>query len=200
MATAKFEVIAAAGSDPAQLLIRADNSGSLAAMVATSIRLSNVVGGTIVEALRIENGKSKFFGDVEVMAGLLSDLGTEVEGIGTTTLRIRAANVRTHEPDRALVGRLRGSVLLLGPLLARTGRVHIPAPGGDFPARRTIATHLDALQAMGARVSSGPDHFLEAPDGAWVPLAKPVDGAPAGLRRISGCWLVATGGSAFVSN
>jgi UDP-N-acetylglucosamine 1-carboxyvinyltransferase len=104
-------------------------------------------------------------GDVEVMARLLLDLGVGVEGIGTTTLRIRAKRVRTHAPDRGLVGRLRGSVLLLGPLLARTGRAHIAPPGGDFPARRTISTHLGALQAMGARIVSGDDHFLEAPDG-----------------------------------
>ncbi len=104
-------------------------------------------------------------GDVEVMARLLLDLGVEVEGIGTTTLRIRAKQVKTHAPDRSLVGRLRGSVLLLGPLLARTGRARIAPPGGDFPARRTISTHLAALQAMGARIVSGDDHFLEAPDG-----------------------------------
>src|SRR5580765_1509970 len=104
-------------------------------------------------------------GDVEVMARLLLDLGVEVDGIGTTTLKIRATQVKTHAPDRALVGRLRGSVLLLGPLLARTGKAHIAPPGGDFPARRTISTHLGALQAMGARIVSGDDHFLEAPDG-----------------------------------
>ena len=56
-------------------------------------------------------------GDVEVMARLLHDVGAEVDGIGRTTLRIRAPKVTTHTPDRALVGRLRGSVLLLGPLL-----------------------------------------------------------------------------------
>jgi UDP-N-acetylglucosamine 1-carboxyvinyltransferase len=104
-------------------------------------------------------------GDVEVMARLLLNLGVEVEGIGTTTLRIRAKQVKTYEPDRSLVGRLRGSVLLLGPLLARTGRAHIAPPGGDFPARRSIATHLAALQAMGAGIVSGDDHFLETPDG-----------------------------------
>jgi UDP-N-acetylglucosamine 1-carboxyvinyltransferase len=104
-------------------------------------------------------------GDVEVMARLLIDLGADVQGIGTTTLRIRTPKVRTHQPDRALVGRLRGSVLLLGPLLARMGRAHIAPPGGDFPARRTISTHLETLYAMGAREGVGPDHVLEAPDG-----------------------------------
>ena len=104
-------------------------------------------------------------GDVEVMARLLLDVGAEVDGIGSTTLRIRAANVRTHSHDRALVGRLRGSVLLLGPLLARLGRAHIAPPGGDFPARRSISTHLDALLAMGARDAGGSDHMLEAAEG-----------------------------------
>ena len=104
-------------------------------------------------------------GDVEVMAQLLVDLGAEVDGIGSTTLRVRAARVHSHAPDRALVGRLRGSVLLLGPLLARVGRAHLAQPGGDFPARRSISTHLDALAAMGAVQGVGEDHMLEAPDG-----------------------------------
>lgn len=103
--------------------------------------------------------------DVEVMARLLLDLGAEVEGIGSTTLRIRCAEVTKDEPDSALVGRLRGSVLLLGPLLARRGRAIVAPPGGDFPARRSIKTHLEALTAMGARVMPGSGHRLEAADG-----------------------------------
>jgi UDP-N-acetylglucosamine 1-carboxyvinyltransferase len=103
--------------------------------------------------------------DVEVMCRLLLDLGAEVDGIGTTTLRIRCAEVSKDEPDRGLVGRLRGSVLLMGPLLARRGRALVAPPGGDFPTRRTIRTHLEALSHMGVRVSEGPGHALEAPDG-----------------------------------
>src|SRR5216684_3526518 len=60
--------------------------------------------------------------DVEVMARLVLDLGGQVEGIGSTTLRVRCPQILKDEPDAALVGRLRGSVLLLGPLLARRGR------------------------------------------------------------------------------
>src|SRR3990170_6191755 len=104
-------------------------------------------------------------GDVEVMARLLLDLGAEVDGIGSNTLRVRAPRLHSHAPDRTLVGRLRGSVLLLGPLLARVGRAHLAPPGGDFPARRSISTHLEALLAMGARQGSGSDHLLEASDG-----------------------------------
>lgn len=103
--------------------------------------------------------------DVEVMARLLLDLGAEVEGIGSPTLTIRCREVTKDEPDSALVGRLRGSVLLLGPLLARRGRAIVAPPGGDFPARRTITTHLEALKAMGARAVPGSGHRLEVPDG-----------------------------------
>jgi UDP-N-acetylglucosamine 1-carboxyvinyltransferase len=103
--------------------------------------------------------------DVEVMARLLVDLGAEVDGIGTDTVRVRCTRLSKDEPDATLVGRLRGSVLLLGPLLARRGRATLAPPGGDFPARRTISTHLDALVAMGARISEGPEHRLEVPDG-----------------------------------
>ena len=103
--------------------------------------------------------------DVEVMARLILDLGGEVEGIGSTTLRVRCPEIVKDEPDPALVGRLRGSVLLLGPLLARRGRAQLAPPGGDFPARRTINTHLEALASMGVRKSDGPGHTLEAPDG-----------------------------------
>jgi len=104
-------------------------------------------------------------GDVEVMARLLQDLGATVDGLGTTTLRVRCREVRTDAPDPGLVGRLRGSVLLLGPLLARRGAARIAPPGGDFPTRRTIATHIDALASMGARELPGAGHVLEAPDG-----------------------------------
>ncbi|MGE5813060.1 MAG: UDP-N-acetylglucosamine 1-carboxyvinyltransferase [Acidobacteriota bacterium] len=88
--------------------------------------------------------------DVEVLASLLTGLGARVDGIGTSTLTVQCDRVTSDEPDPALVGKLRGSVLLLGPLLARRGSARFAQPGGDFPARRTIATHLKALLALGA--------------------------------------------------
>src|SRR4029077_113391 len=103
--------------------------------------------------------------DVEVMARLILALGGQVEGIGSTTLRLRCPEITKDEPDGALVGRLRGSVLLLGPLLARRGRAHLAPPGGDSPARPTINPHLEALESMGVRKVEGPGHILEAPGG-----------------------------------
>jgi UDP-N-acetylglucosamine 1-carboxyvinyltransferase len=107
--------------------------------------------------------------DVEVLLNLLIGLGATVDGIGTSTLRVRCAKVSSDQPDPALVGRLRGSVLLLGPLLARCGSARLAQPGGDFPARRTISTHLQALAAMGAGPQDPnnpePGHWLQAPKG-----------------------------------
>jgi UDP-N-acetylglucosamine 1-carboxyvinyltransferase len=104
--------------------------------------------------------------DVTVMLELLRSLGAEVEGEGTPTLRVTCRNIRSSEPTPALVGRLRGSVLLLGSLIGRTGTAKLASPGGDFPARRTITTHLRALGAMGVTVREGGlGHVLEAADG-----------------------------------
>ena len=103
--------------------------------------------------------------DVEVLVELIRGLGATVEGVGTTTLKVRCGSITTDRPDPILVGKLRGSVLLLGPLLARRGSARLAQPGGDFPARRTISTHLQALDAMGAVALDEPGHALEAPNG-----------------------------------
>jgi UDP-N-acetylglucosamine 1-carboxyvinyltransferase len=104
--------------------------------------------------------------DVDVLLDILESLGATVEGRGTGTLRIQCAEVKSERPDPTLVGRLRGSVLLLGPLLARRGAARLAPPGGDFPTRRTILTHLEALVALGARTLDEPGtHALDAPAG-----------------------------------
>ena len=103
--------------------------------------------------------------DVEAMGHLLEGLGAEVSGIGTSTLRIRCRELRTVDPDPPLVARLRGSVLLLAPLLARAGRAALGEPGGDFPGRRSVATHHRALAALGAVAETPGGRALVAPGG-----------------------------------
>lgn len=103
--------------------------------------------------------------DVEVLVKLLTGLGASIEGLGTPTLRIRCGELRGDRPQPELVGKLRGSVLLLGPLLVRQRSAHLAQPGGDFPARRTITTHLQALIHLGARQIDEPGTVLQAPDG-----------------------------------
>ncbi len=103
--------------------------------------------------------------DVDVLADLIQGLGATITGRGTSTLTVTCARVTSDCPDQALVGKLRGSVLLLGPLLARTGSARLAQPGGDFPTRRTITTHLQALSAMGAHQREEAGYSLEAPKG-----------------------------------
>ena len=103
--------------------------------------------------------------DVDVLVELLIGLGASVSGAGTGTLRIQCRTMTSGRPDPVLVGKLRGSVLLLGPLLARFGSARLAPPGGDFPTRRTIATHLQALIELGAVPVDEPGHALDAPDG-----------------------------------
>jgi UDP-N-acetylglucosamine 1-carboxyvinyltransferase len=104
--------------------------------------------------------------DVAVMLALLRSLGARVEGEGTSTVRVTCEHITSAEPDPTLVGKLRGSVLLLGALVGRMQRAVLAPPGGDFPARRSITTHLRALTAMGARLVDTPaGHAIEAPDG-----------------------------------
>jgi UDP-N-acetylglucosamine 1-carboxyvinyltransferase len=103
--------------------------------------------------------------DVEVLLDIVQALGARVEGRQTGTLRIECGQIASDRPDPVLVGRLRGSVLLLGPLLARRGSARLAPPGGDFPARRTISTHLDALSALGALPLDEPGHAMHAPEG-----------------------------------
>src|SRR5262245_54172745 len=104
--------------------------------------------------------------DVDVLLDIIESLGARVEGRGSGTLRIQCPEVNSERPDATLVGRLRGSVLLLGPLLARRGAARLAPPGGDFPARRPIATHLDALVALGGVPIEEPGgHAMDAPNG-----------------------------------
>jgi UDP-N-acetylglucosamine 1-carboxyvinyltransferase len=90
--------------------------------------------------------------DVHVMLALLDDVGVSVTEGGPNTLVVRSRDVRTTELDPELCKRLRASVLLSGPLLARCGRVTLPLPGGDFIGRRRVDTHLLAFRALGADV------------------------------------------------
>ena len=103
--------------------------------------------------------------DVDVLVQLMTGLGATVQGAGTGTLRIRCQTITGDRPDPVLVGKLRGSVLLLGPLLARRGAARLSQPGGDFPTRRTISTHVQALVELGAVLLDEPGHALEAPRG-----------------------------------
>jgi UDP-N-acetylglucosamine 1-carboxyvinyltransferase len=93
-------------------------------------------------------------GDVATMGDLLSDVGVSIDKLDSHTWRVHARDIRTSELNPQLFGRIRGSITLAGPMLARTGVVHLPPPGGDVIGRRRVDTHFLALSALGAEVDT----------------------------------------------
>jgi len=103
--------------------------------------------------------------DVETMLALLVDLGASAEWIGPNLVRVDARQVRPKPLDPTLCTRIRASILLAGPLLARFGTVTLPPPGGDVIGRRRVDTHFLALEQLGASVTVGGRYELEAKKG-----------------------------------
>jgi UDP-N-acetylglucosamine 1-carboxyvinyltransferase len=92
--------------------------------------------------------------DVETMLELVGDLGVEVERLGDGAVRIVAEDVRKTELDAELCTRIRASILLAGPLVARWGEAVVPPPGGDVIGRRRLDVHIHALARLGAEISA----------------------------------------------
>src|SRR6266699_6689921 len=101
-------------------------------------------------------------GDVETMLELLAHLGAAVQWTGPNSVEVDASGVSVGEVDREMSAKIRASLLLAGPLLARFGRVHLPPPGGDVIGRRRVDTHFLALERLGAEVTVGATYQLEA--------------------------------------
>lgn len=105
--------------------------------------------------------------DVETMGDLLAALGVEVKRPDPNTWELRANHVLTpisEQLDPEQFRAIRGSILIAGPLLARLGRLEIPAPGGDVIGRRRVDTHFLAFQELGATVDVINRHFCLAAD------------------------------------
>lgn len=90
--------------------------------------------------------------DVTMMRALLESLGVEFTTLDNNTWKVQAREVRPADLDPNLTRKIRASILLAGPMTARTGELHLPPPGGDIIGRRRVDTHLLALQALGADV------------------------------------------------
>ena len=113
--------------------------------------------------------------DVRTLIELLGQLGAEVQWAGSNCVSVKASDVRVSEIKPEMAARIRASILLAGPMLARIGRMVLPPPGGDVIGRRRVDTHFLALSRLGAVVESdmgytlstqglrGADIFLDEP-------------------------------------
>jgi UDP-N-acetylglucosamine 1-carboxyvinyltransferase len=100
--------------------------------------------------------------DVETMLELLAHLGAAVRWLGPNSVEVDTARAEARELDAALCARIRASILLAGPMLARFGRLSLPPPGGDVIGRRRVDTHFLAFERLGANITVGATYQLEA--------------------------------------
>jgi UDP-N-acetylglucosamine 1-carboxyvinyltransferase len=114
--------------------------------------------------------------DIETLMELIRSVGASIEWTGPNALRISAPHITAKDLDPALCAKIRASILLAAPILARCGEIMLPPPGGDVIGRRRLDTHFLALEQLGAKMSvekgllrvtvkefRGADVFLDEP-------------------------------------
>jgi len=101
-------------------------------------------------------------GDVRTMVDLLEDLGASIRWHDEHSVTIQMAELRSTRPDPTLFSQIRGSLTLVGPILARAGHICVSLPGGDRIGRRRIDTHLLVMAALGAQIRHNDSLELEA--------------------------------------
>ncbi len=89
--------------------------------------------------------------DVRTMRNLLKSIGVEVTDLGNHSWKFHAKEIHCSTLDPDLCREIRASVLLAGPVIARTGELILPPPGGDVIGRRRLDTHILALEALGVK-------------------------------------------------
>ena len=104
--------------------------------------------------------------DVNKLIDILKDLGVTVKKISEDKYTFQADNINLEylkSPEfREKGSSLRGSIMILGPLLARFGKAYMPHPGGDKIGRRRLDTHFTGLQTLGAKFKSeSKDNFYK---------------------------------------
>ncbi|MES2428987.1 MAG: UDP-N-acetylglucosamine 1-carboxyvinyltransferase [Bacteroidota bacterium] len=99
--------------------------------------------------------------DVNKLIELLGDMGVIVQKLGDDTYSFEAKNIDQDffqsEAFKAKGGGLRGSIMIVGPLLARFGKASIPKPGGDKIGRRRLDTHFLGFEKLGAQFNYNPE-------------------------------------------
>jgi UDP-N-acetylglucosamine 1-carboxyvinyltransferase len=103
--------------------------------------------------------------DVQVMLEVYRALGGSAESPRPGVLRLVTGDITSSEIPAELARKIRASILFAGPLLARTGRVVLPPPGGDVIGRRRLDTHFLALTELGASLAINDAFVFSTPAG-----------------------------------
>ncbi|OGZ23801.1 MAG: UDP-N-acetylglucosamine 1-carboxyvinyltransferase [Candidatus Nealsonbacteria bacterium RIFCSPLOWO2_01_FULL_41_9] len=103
--------------------------------------------------------------DVSDQIEILKQMGAEIEWLSERRVKISPKNINPEKIPADLFEKMRVSVLLIGPLLARFKKLKVPHPGGDKIGLRPITTHLNALKNFGIKVlEEGGFYYFEAPE------------------------------------
>lgn len=121
-----------------------------------------IIAATLLTDQPVHLGNVPRIRDVETLVDLIRSLGAEAEWSGPQSLAIHAKEVRAVDLDAEACARIRASILLAGPLLARCGEVTLPPPGGDVIGRRRVDTHFLAFEQLGAEVDSTNNYHFRA--------------------------------------
>ncbi len=121
-----------------------------------------VLAATLMSTETVTVGNVPRIRDVDTLLDIMASLGAEVTWTGPSTVEINAANATPRRLDPDLSSRIRASILLAGPLLARFGSLYLPPPGGDVIGRRRLDTHVLAFRALGAKVETATGLAIDA--------------------------------------
>ena len=139
--------------------------------------------------------------DVEVITEILKSLGSEVKQIEESIIEINTPKVLSNEADYDLVSKMRASFLVMGPLLARTGRAKVHAPGGCTIGARPIDLHLKGFETLGAEIVVK-DNYIEAiaPEGGLVGASVYLDFPSVGATENIMSAAVLARGTTYIEN
>ncbi|MBP9709001.1 MAG: UDP-N-acetylglucosamine 1-carboxyvinyltransferase, partial [Oligoflexales bacterium] len=114
-------------------------------------------------------------GDILTLCNILEDIGVSVNWLDEETLCLQAKEIKTHRPNPALCAKARASILFLGPLLARLGKIELAPPGGDVIGARRMDSHFQGIRDLGAKLEFGPpiSGTQKRPIGADIFLDEP---------------------------
>lgn len=114
-------------------------------------------------------------GDVLILCEILKKLGAHIDWKNETILEINTSKLNNYTPDQILCEKLRASILLLGPILVRLGKIKLPFPGGDVIGIRRIDTHWEGLLNLGAKlqITNMIEGTLKKPIGNQIFLDEP---------------------------
>ncbi|HVF03941.1 MAG TPA: UDP-N-acetylglucosamine 1-carboxyvinyltransferase [Frankiaceae bacterium] len=156
-------------------LFRVAGGGRLAGEVRVTGAKNSVL--KVMAACLLAEGTSTLrnvpdIGDVPIMAEVLRGLGARVDS-DVPEVRVTVPRELGHEADYEHVRLIRGSICVLGPLLARCGRARVALPGGDAIGSRALDMHVSGLQRLGATFESEHGYLVaQAPklrgDSIWL--------------------------------